>query len=272
MSQSQSVSTPGILRLRARTRSKLIHLYGCIDGWTKNAFLRRRTMKKRYRKWSFIAVIGLMVLAILGCALPTATVTPTPMAQSAFAATLLASSGNTTPTPGQAAGGGTSGNSGGTGGSSGGNGGGNGGTGGSTGGTDNSSTATPTQPPVPYAGPYVVKQIQTLGGEAISGFVCSVTQPFSVLSNTPHVTFTFIFVPQDAQQGKVSYTYSIPKAGESHDAAGTYALSPVSNDGTLQLSLSVSDHVVFKGFDGNIPNKYKFNLVPSGSTPCPSAP
>jgi hypothetical protein len=43
----------------------------------------------------------------------------------------------------------------------------------------------------------------------------------------------------------------------------------VDKNGTLQLTMSVSDHVVFKGFDGNMPNNYKFNLVPSGDTPCP---
>jgi hypothetical protein len=129
---------------------------------------------------------------------------------------------------------------------------------GSTGGSNGSSNGgsndgSPTQLLTTYAGPYVVKQIETLGGEVISGIMCSLTQPFGVLSNTPHVTFTFNFVPQDAQHGNVSYTYSIPKAGESHDAAGIYSLNPVDKDGTLQLSLSVSDHVVFKGFDGNIP-------------------
>ena len=131
-----------------------------------------------------------------------------------------------------------------------------------------SGTDTPTQLADIYFGPYVVKQIETLGGEAISGTVCSVTKPFGVLSVTPHATFTFVFAPLDGQHGNVSYAYSIPKAGESHDASGTYSLSRVATDGTLQLSLTVSDHVVFKGFDGNIPNHYKFNLVQSGDAPC----
>ena len=220
----------------------------------------------------------------MACGLSTATpqsATPTATAQSAFAATLqvsiasatptpqspqmtatavvaavetLAAAANTTPTPGVTVGG-SNGNNGGTSSGNGGTGDGNGGTSGSKGGPspDPSSSPTPTLPPIPLAEPYLVKQIETLGGEAISGIVCSVTRPFNVLSKTPRVAFTFIFVPQDAQHGKVSYTYSIPKAGESHNAAGTYSLSPVGKDGTLQLSLSVSDHVVFKGFDGNIP-------------------
>jgi hypothetical protein len=118
----------------------------------------------------------------------------------------------------------------------------------------------------------VVKQIETLGKEVISGVVCSLTKPFSVQAVAPEAAWTFVFVPQNAQSGKVSYAYSIPKAGESHDASGTYSLTQVDQNGTLQLSLLVSDHVVFKGFDGNIPVNYKFNLVPSPNVSCPSAP
>ena len=129
-------------------------------------------------------------------------------------------------------------------------------------------TPTPT-PPLPSAGPYVVKQIETLGGETISGVVCSVSLPFSVNSVTPKVSFVFVFTPLDAQHGKVIYRYSIPSAGESHDATGTYTISPASPDGTLLLSFVVSDHVVFKGFDGNIPARDKFDLVPSTTVTCP---
>ena len=129
-------------------------------------------------------------------------------------------------------------------------------------------TATPT-PPLPSGGPYVVKQIETLGGETISGVVCSVSLPFSVNSVTPRVSFVFVFAPQDAQHGQVTYKYSIPSAGESHDATGNYTISPAATDGTLLLSLTVSDHVVFKGFDGNIPLQYKFDLVPSTTATCP---
>jgi hypothetical protein len=129
-------------------------------------------------------------------------------------------------------------------------------------------TATDTPPP-PSAGPYVVKQIETLGGEVISGVVCSLTRPFSVNSVTPKVSFVFVFVPLDDKHGKVAYMYSIPSAGESHDAKGNYTISPASTDGTLLLSLAVSDHVVFKGFDGNIPLHYKFDLVPSTTATCP---
>jgi hypothetical protein len=172
-------------------------------------------------------------------------------------------------TGGSSASGGTGGSSsagGGTGGSS------SGGGAGSANQGSSEATPEPTQLADFSGGPYTVKQIETLGGEAISGTVCSTSKPFSVLSVTPHVTFTFIFVPLDAQRGNVTYSYSIPSAGESHDAAGTYTLAGVDKAGTLQLSLTVSDHVVFKGFDGNIPNHYKFNLVPSGGPPCPAAP
>src|SRR5512142_2866752 len=104
-------------------------------------------------------------------------------------------------------------------------------------------TATSTSLP-PSAGPYVVKQIETLGGEVISGVVCSLTQPFSVNSVTPKVSCVFVFVPLYAQHGKVTYKYTIPSAGESHDAAGSYTTSHSSKDGTLLVSLTVSDHVV----------------------------
>jgi hypothetical protein len=139
-------------------------------------------------------------------------------------------------------------------------------------------TPTPTDTPTPTATrgtpeetsvSYLVKQIETLGGEVISGSVCSLTKPFSVNSVTPKVAFVFVFVPIDAQHGNMMYTYSIPSAGESHDAKGTYTISPASPDGTLLLSLAGSDHVVFKGFDGNIPIHYKFDLVPSTTVTCP---
>jgi hypothetical protein len=108
-----------------------------------------------------------------------------------------------------------------------------------------------------------------LGGEVISGVVCSLKLPFSVNSVTPRVSFVFVFVPVDAGHGRVTYAYSIPSAGESHDATGNYTISPAGADGTLLLSLAVSDHVVFKGFDGNLPVQYKFNLVPSTTMTCP---
>jgi len=232
-------------------------------------------MKNKHRITIVISLFAL-ILAIMACALPgTASQgtkpTATPTSQKLVPLTL--STNTTTPTPGVlvsgssisvgSSTGGTGGNSGGAGSSAGGTGGGNSG---SNGGSNES-----TPPPLPdiQTRPYIVKQIETLGGEVISGVVCSLAQPFSVLSTTPHVTFSFAFVPLNAQQGKVSYAYSIKSAGESHDASGTYSLTPVGNDGTLQLSMAVSDHVVFKGFDGNIPNHYKFNLVPSDNSTCP---
>ena len=234
-------------------------------------------MITQHRTWVVIPLIGLIVVT-MACALPWAmgqAIKPTATTQPDKLAPLSISTSTVTPTPGLSASGSngsTGGNTGGTSGNNGGTGGNNGGTGGSNGSTGGSTENTPTQLPEISAGPYEVKQIETLGGEVISGVVCSLTQPFGVLSNTPHVTFTFYFVPQNKQQGKVSYKYSIPSAGELHDAAGTYLLTPVDKGGTLQLSLAVSDHVVFKGFDGNIPNHYKFNLVPSDNTSCPSAP
>jgi hypothetical protein len=215
-------------------------------------------MSAQHRMWSVIGVIGLIVVT-MACTLPF----PAPQATPTITPTTGLSSGGSN--------GGTGNNSSGSnGGNTSSNNGGN--NSGSNGGSDSSSNGSPTQLAEIYPVYYVVKQIETLGGEAISGTVCSVIKPFSVLSVTPRVTFTFYFVPQDAQHGNVSYAYSIPSAGESHDARGTYSLAQVDKDGTLQLSMSVSDHVVFKGFDGNIPNNYKFNLVPSGNTSCPPVP
>lgn len=230
-------------------------------------------MTAQHRKWIVLLIVGLL-LASLACALPTIMPQagkPTETAHPDKLTALPSSTSTVAPAPQLSAGG----SSGGTGGSNGGTGGNSGGMGssGSTGANDGTSNdSLSNQLTDTYAGPYLVKQIETLGGEAISGSVCSLTQPFTVLSITPHVTFTFNFVPQSSQQGNVSYTYSIPSAGESHDATGTYSLSLVDKGGTLQLKMSVKDHVVFKGFDGNIPNTYKFNLVPSENTNCPSAP
>jgi hypothetical protein len=116
-------------------------------------------------------------------------------------------------------------------------------------------------------GAFTVKQIETLGGETISGTVCDLTKPFAVPAVAPRASWTFLFVPNSATQGTVTYSYSIPSAGETHNASGTYKIGPPAGDGTLQLSLTVSDHVTFKGFDGNIPEQYKFGLVPTAACP-----
>ena len=131
-------------------------------------------------------------------------------------------------------------------------------------------TATPTLPATPAPqGPYLVKQIRQVGDETISGEVCSTTRPFSVTISTPKITFNPVFVPADANHGSLSYAYSFPSLGETHDAVGNYTLTNAGTDGTLLLSMTVSDHVVFKGFDGKMPIKYTFNLVPSSNTSCP---
>jgi hypothetical protein len=115
----------------------------------------------------------------------------------------------------------------------------------------------------------LVKQTETLGGEKISGFVCNLTQPFSVTVAAPAVTFVFSFLPAAADHGRWNYAYSLPKAGESHDAKGAYTIRQASEKGVLVLAMTGSDHVVFHGFDGNIPSRYQFNLVPTADVPCP---
>ena len=146
------------------------------------------------------------------------------------------------------------------------------GNGGAGAGASAAASPEPSATPTPLAdlgGPYEVKQVETLGGETISGTVCSTANPFSVAARTSKVAWTFGFVPRDATAGAVSYAYSIPSAGESHQATGTYTVSAPATDGTLLVSLKVSDHVVFNGFDGKIPVAYKFDLVPGGGSGCP---
>jgi hypothetical protein len=136
------------------------------------------------------------------------------------------------------------------------------------------ATDTPTltpEPTTPAQGPYVVKQIMTLGHETLSGGVCKLTDPFVVNVTTPQVAFTFNFAPQAADHGTLTYAYSIPSAGEAHDAKGTYTIKPAGTDGTLALTMDGSDHVTFKGFDGKFPVHYQFDLVPSADVPCPAA-
>jgi hypothetical protein len=230
-------------------------------------------MNRQRRVKIFIPLLVLF-LTTAACAFPfTGAQAIKPTATPELTDTLPSLIGTTPPSSGLVSGGSGNLSGGGNGNGSGGTGSNNGGNNGGTGGGNEIGiTATATELADIYAGPYVVKQIETLGGEAISGTVCSLTQPFSVISVTPKVTFSFNFAPIDAKHGKAAYAYSIASAGESHQADGTYSIAPVDKSGTLQLSLYVSDHVVFKGFDGNIPNRYKFNLVPSTDGSCPPAP
>ncbi len=133
-----------------------------------------------------------------------------------------------------------------------------------------SPSPTPTETPTPQgSGPFVVQQILTLGGEKISGVVCSLKQPFTVNSVTPKVTFNFIFTPLDGAHGNVAYQYTIQSAGESHDAGGTYKVGKPDAKGVQLLTMTGKDHVVFHGFDDNIPFYYRFNLVPIAGQSCP---
>jgi len=199
------------------------------------------------------AALGLVLVTMLACALPVPVATPTP---------------TVTPGPAQTGLGGGGGKSGGGSGAGGGQGGGSGGgagagSGAGNGAGDNSGIDTP------YSGPYLVKQIESLGGETITGQICSLVQPFGVTIASPKITFNVGFNPQGDSKGSLSYAYSFPSLGETHNASGSYAVTPASPDGTRHLTMSVSDHVVFKGYDGNIPLRYKFDLVPSSTTGCP---
>ncbi len=135
-------------------------------------------------------------------------------------------------------------------------------------------TQTPTSTPNPTPstqGPYVVKQTRSLGGETISGEVCSLTDPFQVTVVSPKVTFLFNFIPAAADHGQWTYAYNISQAGETHDAKGNYTIRDAGGDGTLVLSMTGSDGVAFKGFAGPMPISYGFNLVPSLAVSCPKS-
>ena len=224
-----------------------------------------------------VAAVAVLVLATASPPAPPAS--PAATIPAAVAGSPAPRASGPTPSP-TATGAGTAGGGGGSvgGGSTGGRSG--GGSGGSNGGGSGPASPAPTEPtpsPTPTPGgppgaPYVVRQVETLGGEAISGIVCSPSRPFTVAAHTSKVAWTFVFTPDGATAGSVSYAYSIPSAGESHRATGSYRISAPEHDGTLHLSLTVSDHVVFKGFDGNIPVRYKFDLVPTGTAGCPTSP
>jgi hypothetical protein len=236
-------------------------------------------------------VFSVLLIATLGCSLPafglqSSTATPTtanianptstcsPNDLGCILSAELTSTPNiinavSTLKAGAGGGGGGSGGGGGGSGSSGGSGG-SGGSGSAGGSNSGGSTSVPTLDVNLSTGPYVVSQIESLGGETISGEVCDIRAPFIVTSVTPRVTFDFKFSPQGVESGNLAYSYNIPKAGESHDATGSYTLSQAGTNGMLLLSLKVLDHVTFKGFDGKIPVIYKFNLVPDTSRPCPT--
>ncbi len=205
-------------------------------------------------------IITLLMLVSIACA-SSASSTPTPTAVAIALPVVVGSGGN--------AGSGSSG-AGGSGGSGSGS--------GSGSGNIVISTPVPTQPPTPLPSPdiqsvqYAVQQIESLGHETISGAVCDLTKPFFVNATAPKVSWTFNFVPKAANNGSLTYAYNIPSAGETHDATGSYTISQPGVDGVLNLSMTGSDHVVFKGFDGNIPFRYKFNLVPTQIPNCPVNP
>ncbi len=216
-------------------------------------------MKRWNKPWqwfSFLLILG----GLLGCGLfsppslkPVPTQTPTPT---------ISSPGNTT-----GSGGGSGGSAGGGSGNSGGGGGGAGGGSQSSGGDGSGSENT--SGGENYQGAWSVKQTQTIGDETISGFVCSVNHPFSVQVSTPKITFTIGFLPDSNKRGKLSYAYSLPSLGESHTAQGSYTATLPDHTGSITITVNVSDHVVFKGFDGPIPVRYSFGLVPASGLPCP---
>jgi hypothetical protein len=137
------------------------------------------------------------------------------------------------------------------------------------------SAATPTVPPTPQPtpsglgpGPYSVNLTHPEGGLVMDtppGGVC-VNHPFQIPASNPSVSFTLMFDPTNGNA--FSYSYTVPDAGETDDATGTYVLTP-HGDGSLTVSVTAQDHMVAQRLDVMVPVNYSFDLVPLGSGSCP---
>lgn len=127
-------------------------------------------------------------------------------------------------------------------------------------------------------GPYEVKQLETLGREKVWGRVCGLADDFEVAFDTPPANFRMHFKPDlivaraprsVPLHGTLAYQYSIPRAGETHDATGLYDLEEDRAAHRIHVAIDVDDHVRFKGFDGVPKTKYKFDLEPVPGASCP---
>jgi len=110
-------------------------------------------------------------------------------------------------------------------------------------------------------GPYHIVKVMNLGGEMVDGVVCGIDRPFVVHMQTRPATFDIKFEPDDKAHGMWTYTYDIPRAGESHKANGEYTMSPPAADGSRSLTIDGKDFVTFKGFAGPMPMHYVFGLM-----------
>jgi len=153
-------------------------------------------------------------------------------------------------------------------------------TGGGQGGAGGGGPSRPTESElaVDLKGPYAIKQTRRIGGEALSGQVCTLNSDFAVTFETPPVTFQLKLKPQPvtarasaavAMHGTWSYAYLLARAGESHDASGEYDVIEDLAARRLHLEMHGTDHVVFKGHDGLNKIDYAFDLVPTPDQPCP---
>jgi hypothetical protein len=127
-------------------------------------------------------------------------------------------------------------------------------------------------------GPYDVRQVETLGREKIKGRVCGLADDFDIDFETPPANFRMHFKPDLVAarslkavplHGTLAYQYSIPRAGETHDATGKYDLAMEPAAHRIHVAIEVNDHVRFKGYDGVPVTRYKFDLEPTPGGPCP---
>jgi hypothetical protein len=123
--------------------------------------------------------------------------------------------------------------------------------------------------PVQALGPYRVVKVMDRAGETVDGVVCALDRPFIVHMHTRPATFDIAFEPADSAHGTWTYTYDIPRAGESHKASGEHAVSAPAADGSRTLTIDGKDFVTFKGFAGPMPMKYVIGLAPlAGDSGC----
>lgn len=118
------------------------------------------------------------------------------------------------------------------------------------------------------AASYQAEKVMNLGGETISGDVCSVNQAFVITLDAGVFSFPITFTPESGSQGAYAYSYALGGVGETHNASGTYTISDAAADGSRRLVMDGSDCVKFNGFDQCINMHYEIGLTPAAPGTC----
>lgn len=117
-------------------------------------------------------------------------------------------------------------------------------------------------------GPYNAEKIMNLGGETLSGFVCALDQPFTISMLAGGRSFDIQFMPTDSTQGTFSYGYSVPEAGETVTAEGSYRVSEAAADGSRTLTLDGTQVNRFSGGSPTFHLQYSIGLTPQTTGSC----